>query len=134
MLTSWVTLIFLTAEEVGRTSGHRCLSRQDKPSGQRDSSQCSQDSGNPSAADGATATSAGPRGSKEGGSIGDTSAMGLGMRRFVKRAIVSFAGGTRLADLMELQVRQSAEDRPKSALLPASLCGSFGVLKTGAPV
>jgi hypothetical protein len=43
-------------------------------------------------------------GSPRGSAAGDGSSTSLGMRRFVKQAVAQFAGGTRLADLLELQV------------------------------
>lgn len=76
VLTSWAALVFMAAEEVGCPAGS-CLQQQ-----------AGADSGSQGA----------------GSAAGDGSPTSLGMRRFVKQAVAQFAGGTRLADLIELQV------------------------------
>ena len=88
VLTSWAALVFMAAEEVGCPAG----SRLQQQAGADDSDSSSQSIASPAAG--------GPR----GGAAGDGSSTSLGMRRFVKQAVAQFAGGTRLADLIELQV------------------------------
>ena len=88
VLTSWAALVFMAAEEVGCPAGSR-LQQQAGADGSDSSSQSI-----------ASPAAGGPR----GGAAGDGSSTSLGMRRFVKQAVAQFAGGTRLADLIELQV------------------------------
>lgn len=116
MLTSWAALVFLTAEEVGCPAGIRQeASQHSRPDAGRSSGGGDSTPGSSSsysaAAGGSTATSgsgsgaeAGAGGSGGDGS-GDGSATSLGLRRFVKQAAAQYAGGTRLADLMDLQVQ-----------------------------
>lgn len=113
VLISWVALVFMTAEEVGYSAGSRQQPGPGRPASSQPqgvsaaaaSDAAGDTSSTSSTGDGSSvssASSASVPGRRSAG--GDGSAMSLGMRRFVKQAVRQFAGGTRLSDLMELQV------------------------------
>lgn len=107
MLTSWIVLVFMTGEEVGCPAGSR--PEADAAAGRGaepldDSSSRQDDSGQSRSSGGSSSSGVGSSGGSSGGRSSGGDATSLGMRRFVKQAVVQFAGGTRLADLMELQV------------------------------
>lgn len=118
VLTSWAALVFLTAEEVGCPAGDRRgkpSERADAGGGGRGGDRGGSAADTGSSGSGRSAnvrnsastsgTGSGAGAEAVGADDGGSSAMSLGMRRFVKQAVAQFAGGTRLTDLIELQVK-----------------------------